>query len=107
MSKPSSDLPIRDNAAQHRFEADLGNGEMAIAAYSLHGQQIAFTHTEVPPAHEGKGVGSALIRFSLDQARARGLTVLPACAFYAAYMQRHPEVQNLLEPPYREKLGLD
>jgi predicted GNAT family acetyltransferase len=106
MRTPTSQFAIRDNAEQHRFEADLGDGQLAVAAYSLHGNSIAFTHTKVPPKHEGKGVGSALIRFSLDQARARGLTVMPACAFYAAYMKRHPEVQDLLEPTYRAKLGL-
>ena len=106
MSKPPADLPIRDNPQQGQFEADLGCGALAIAAYSLHDGTIAFTHTEVPPEHEGKGVGSALIRFSLDAVRARGLKVVPACAFYAAYFKRHPDVQDLLDPAYRDKLGL-
>ena len=107
MTTPAANIPIRDNPNKHGFEADLGDGAVAIAAYSLHPGQIAFTHTEVPPEHEGRGVGSALIRFSLNVARERGLQVLPACAFYAAYMQRHPEVQDLLEPSYRNKLGLE
>ena len=107
MSKPPSDLLIRDNPEKHRFQADLGDGSLAIAAYHLSADTIAFTHTEVPPDHEGHGVGSALIRFSLDAARNRGLQVIPACAFYAAYMKRHSEVQDLIEPSYRKDLGLE
>ena len=101
-----SDLNIVDNPAEHRFEADLGDG-LAIAEYKLVPGNIVFTHTEVPPAHEGKGIGSALIRFALAAARDRGLTVVPLCPFFAAYMKKHAEVQDLLDHIGREKLGLD
>jgi predicted GNAT family acetyltransferase len=51
----------------------------------------------VPHAHEGQGVGSALIRFGLGAARDRGLKVVPICPFFAAYMRDHPETQDLLD----------
>ena len=65
-----------------------------------------FTHTEVPPQHEGRGIGSALIRFALRSARERGLKVIPICPFFAAYMRKHAEEQDLLTPSWRDKLGL-
>lgn len=105
MSDP--DLVIRDNPERHRFEADLGDGSVAIAEYRLGDGKIVFTHTKVPSAHEGKGIGSALIRFALDSARERGLQVVPICPFFAAYIKRHEEVQDLLEPSSRATLGLD
>lgn len=92
---------IRDNAEKHRFEADLGDGSIAIAEYTLPEGKIMFTHTEVPKAHEGQGIGSALIRFALKSARERGLQVIPICPFFAAYIKRHPEVQDLLDPAFR------
>ena len=100
-------LAIRDNPDRHRFEADLGDGSMAIAEYTLPAGKIRFTHTEVPPEHEGKGVGSALIRHALGEARKRGLKVIPICPFFAAYMQKHAEVQDLLDPAWRKKFSLD
>jgi predicted GNAT family acetyltransferase len=103
----TQDLVVRDNPERHRFEIDLGDGSLAIAEYSLAAGKILFTHTEVPERHEGKGIGSALIRFSLDAARERGLGVIPICPFFAAYMQKHTEVQDLLDPVWRKKLGLD
>jgi predicted GNAT family acetyltransferase len=66
------EVAMRDNPDENRFEANLGDGSIAIAAYLLEPGKIIFTHTEVPPEHEGKGVGSALIRFALAAARERG-----------------------------------
>jgi predicted GNAT family acetyltransferase len=97
---------IRDNPTRHRFEADLGDGSFAVAEYKLAPGKIVFTHTEVPPEHEGKGIGSALIRFALQSARERKLQVVPICPFFAAYIRKHEEVQDLLDPASREKLGL-
>jgi predicted GNAT family acetyltransferase len=98
---------IRDNTQKHRFEIDLGDGSLAFAAYALHPGKIIFTHTEVPPAHEGHGIGTELVRFALASVRARELKVVPVCPFFAAYMIKHPEEQDLLDPAHRTVLGLD
>jgi predicted GNAT family acetyltransferase len=100
-------LLVRDNPERHRFEIDLGDGSFAIADYTLAASKIMFTHTGVPEAHEGKGIGTTLIRFALDAARERGLKVIPICPFFAAYMQKHAEVQDLLDPTWQKKFGLD
>jgi predicted GNAT family acetyltransferase len=106
MDKPTTP-EIRDDVERHRFEIDLGDGSFAFAEYNLIPGKIMFTHTEVPEAHEGQGLGSALIRFGLAEARARGLQVIPICPFFAAYMQRHPETQDLLDETWRRKFGLE
>lgn len=62
-------LTVRDNPDRHRFEIDLGDGSIAIAEYTLPAGKIMFTHTEVPEAHEGKGIGTKLIEFALAAAR--------------------------------------
>jgi predicted GNAT family acetyltransferase len=82
---------------RQRFEIALPDGALAIADYRLEGGTIVFPHTVVPRAHEGKGVGSALARASLEWARAQGLRVVPACSFYRTYMQRHPDTHDLLD----------
>ena len=99
-------LTVRDNPERHRFEIDLGDGSFAFAEYTLPAGKIMFTHTEVPEAHEGKGIGSTLIRFALDAARARGLQVIPICPFFAVYMQKNSDVQDLLDPAWRKRFGL-
>jgi uncharacterized protein len=86
---------VRDNKAEQEYELDV-RGHRAVAAYQREGDRIVFTHTLVPPAIEGKGVGSKLIRAALDSARDQGLKVVPQCPFVAAYIERHPEYRDLL-----------
>ena len=107
MSDPAPPCAVRDNPDKHRFEIDLGEGAIAFAQYTLPEGKIMFTHTEVPPEHEGKGVGSALIRFALAAARSRGLQVIPICPFFAAYIRKHAEEQDLLDPACRKALGTE
>jgi uncharacterized protein len=106
MTNASPSVEIVDNPARHRFEADLGDGSTAIAEYELRPGRIVFTHTEVPAAHEGKGIGTALIRFGLRSARERGLQIVPLCPFFADYIRAHPSEQDLLDPAWRKRLRL-
>jgi predicted GNAT family acetyltransferase len=100
-------LTVRDNPERHRFEVDLGDGTFAIAEYTLPAGKMMFTHTEVPEEHEGKGIGTMLIRFALDAARERGLEVIPICPFFAAYMQKNADTHDLLDSAWRKQIGLE
>jgi predicted GNAT family acetyltransferase len=86
---------VRDNTEKHQFEL-IVDGHTALAAYRLKPGVITFTHTEVPEALGGRGVGSELAKGALDQARQRGLKVVPLCPFIKAYIEKHPEYQDLL-----------
>lgn len=86
---------VRDNRAEQEFELEV-DGHRAVAAYQREGDRIVFTHTKVPHAIEGRGVGSKLIRAALDSARDQGLKVVPQCPFVATYIERHPEYRDLL-----------
>ena len=96
---------MRDNPERSRYEVEL-DGACAIAEYSLADGMILFSHTEVPPEHEGKGIGKALIRAGLAAARERGLQVIPVCPFFAGYITRHEEEHDLLDATRRRQLGL-
>jgi uncharacterized protein len=87
---------VADNAAKRRYEI-LVDGEVAGASYYQDGEGVrVLTHTEVGEEWEGQGVGSRLIAGALDEIRARGLSVRPICPFAAAYIERHPEYQDLV-----------
>lgn len=80
---------VTDNQAQSRFE--LHKADMtAVAAYQRQGDPIVFTHTVVPEALRGQGVGGRLIEGALTSVRREGLRVLPQCGFVAAYLKSHP-----------------
>lgn len=90
-----SDRPvfeITDNTAAQRFEARLDGNLAGVADYQVTKDLLVFTHTEVLPAFEGQGVGSALAKFALDQLREQGThQALPLCPFIKSWIQRHPE----------------
>lgn len=91
-------VEIVDVPEGRRYEARVGQKpEVAgFAEYIRTAELIAFVHTEVAPEHEGQGIGSALVRTSLDEARAAGLRVLATCPFYAGWIGHHPEYADLL-----------
>lgn len=73
------------------------DGEVAGHAFvEVHGRTVVFTHTEVDPAFEGRGLGGRLARAALDDVRARGEQVIARCEFVAGWIAKHPEYQDLL-----------
>jgi hypothetical protein len=86
---------VRDNTELHRFELDA-DGQLAYSNYKREGGVITIMHTEVPPALNGRGIGSALARGLLAIVRAQGLKVVPRCPFVAGYIAKHPEYADLL-----------
>lgn len=88
-------LTLRDDPARGRFEAEVEGGT-AFALYRLDGDRVVLTHTEVPRAVEGRGIGGALVRAVLDRIRADGRKVVPRYSFAATWIARHPEYRDLL-----------
>ena len=89
-------VEVVHNEAERRFEARV-DGHLAVLEYTSRPGVILFTHTGVPEAIEGQGVGSQLAEAGLAYARAQGLRVVPLCAFVAEYIDGHPEYQSLVE----------
>ncbi|HEY0129838.1 MAG TPA: GNAT family N-acetyltransferase [Allosphingosinicella sp.] len=86
---------VTNNEAASQYELEV-EGQLALAAYRLRDGRITFTHTEVPDALAGQGIGKRLIKAALDDVREQGLKVVPACAFVKHYIDTHPETKDLL-----------
>ena len=95
-----SEITVAHQPQQSRFVVDL-DGEQAIAEYQRHGREVHFTHTEVPPSFEGRGVGSQLAKAALDWAVAEKLAIVPQCQFIRAYVKRHGEYQKHLASEWK------
>jgi predicted GNAT family acetyltransferase len=98
---------VTDNPGAHRFEITVDGKVAGFAAYQRDGSTVSFTHTEIEPAFEGKGLGSALARGALDATRAEGRSVLPFCPFIRGYLARHADYADLVPADQRSKFGLD
>ena len=87
---------ITDAPERGRYEAHL-DGELAgVLEYVIKYGRLALVHTEVRPEYAGQGLGSALIRFALDDARQRGLRVIAICPYVKEYLTRHPEDNDIV-----------
>lgn len=95
-------ITVVDNLDLERFEARLADGAVVGSAYyEREPGVVIFTHTEVDPSMEGKGVGSQLAVGALSQVREAGDKIVPLCPFIRAYVNRHPEWQDLVLHPSR------
>jgi len=84
----------------HRFELLLDGQRIGELAYRQRKGRIAFTHTNVKPAYEGRGFGGRLAEAALADARRQGLTVVPLCPFIAWYIEQHSEHGDLVAADY-------
>lgn len=90
-------MEIRHNAALTRFETGPAP-EPAVCEYRREGTTWVLPHTYVPEPMRGGGVAGALVKAALDHIRTEGGTVVPACSYVAAYIQRHPAYTSLIKP---------
>jgi uncharacterized protein len=92
---PVSNLEIINNKQANRFEVRIQD-DLAVLEYHASSNVMILNHTEVPQHLEGRGVGSVLIKFVLDDARENQFSVVPMCPFVAAYIRRHQEYRDLV-----------
>ncbi|MFL1429057.1 MULTISPECIES: GNAT family N-acetyltransferase [unclassified Nocardiopsis] len=87
---------VADAPENKRYEIRVDGEVAGFAEYILTDGLITFTHTEIDPGHEGRGLGGALVRAALDDVRGRELDVLPLCPFVKGWIQRHPDYVDLV-----------
>lgn len=98
MTAPESGPPtidVQHQPERHRFVAAV-DGVEGVLDYHKEGDFMVITHTEVPEAIGGRGVAGQLTRAAFEHARGAGWNVRPACAYAAAWAERHPEYSQLL-----------
>jgi uncharacterized protein len=93
------DVTLRDDPERGRFELLVGGELAGVADYHEQPGLVTILHTEIDPAFEGRGLGSAFVAAMLDDVRAREARVLPVCPFVKAYLQRHRELADLVWRP--------
>ena len=104
--EPPDEVVVNDATERNRFIATIDGEQAGFIVYRLRPGLLALIHTEVAERFAGRGVGGKLARFALDQARAKGLQVLPFCPFVNEWMKRHPEYTDLVPEGYRANFGL-
>jgi predicted GNAT family acetyltransferase len=90
-------MPVENHTEVERFILPLAGAEPAYIEYSTDPDgTVSLLHAEVPAAARGHGVGSELVRGTLEMARREGFRVAPICPFVAAWARRHPEFSDVI-----------
>jgi predicted GNAT family acetyltransferase len=90
---------VTDAPGAERYEARVDGNLAGFATYTRTSDTITFLHTVVEPEYGGQGIGSALARTALDEARVTGLKVVPTCSFIAGWITHHPDYEDLVSQP--------
>ena len=94
-------MDITNNKKLFRFEANLPGGEFATLEYRWLKGSMVLMHTLVPAGTRLRGVGSTLVKYVLDYARAQHLKIVVYCPFVTKYMKLHPEYNDLVDEGHK------
>lgn len=62
---------------------------------------MELVETYTPPQHRGKGVAKALVRKAVEDARKKGLKIVPICSYSVYYFIKHPEEREVLAEEFK------
>ncbi|MDQ1686549.1 MAG: uncharacterized protein QOC82_3286 [Frankiaceae bacterium] len=91
-----SDLSVTDVTGARRYEITVDGVLAGFAAYRDRDGHRVFTHTEINPKFERRGLGSQLVRAALDDVRDRGMTIVPMCPFVRSWIDSHDGYADLI-----------
>ena len=100
-------MEIINNLEKSRYEIFIEGKLAGFADYEIEDGTVKFPHTEVDPAFGGRGVGSSLVEFALNEVKKQLKLVAPICPFVAKAISKKPDQYLELVPQAeRAKYGI-
>ncbi|WP_232549258.1 GNAT family N-acetyltransferase [Propioniciclava soli] len=87
---------IVKNTEAKRFEYRTDGQVVGYVDYTVDAGVVILPHTFVEPAHRGGSIAGDVVRYALDDIRAEGYRVDPACPYVATWIERHPDYADLV-----------
>jgi predicted GNAT family acetyltransferase len=83
---------------QNRYVLEKDGEQVGLTDYSLRGNAIHITHTEIDPRQRDGGLGSEMVQGVLDIIRTTtSYRVVAECPFVVGWLKEHPEYHELEE----------
>ncbi len=95
MTQHTKDTPLVNNETNNRFELTI-DGHTAFVDYQHHADYLELTHTEVPDALSGRGLGKILAEKVFRYLEQEKKKAKVSCSFLAKFLERHPEWQGVI-----------
>ncbi|SEB09425.1 hypothetical protein SAMN04488580_10734 [Mycobacterium sp. 283mftsu] len=98
--------PVEVTQEADRFSIAVDGKPVGLTAFIEHGEQRVFYHTEIDPAFGGRGLASVLIAQALATTRQQGKRIVAICPMVKAYVEKHHDFDDILDPRTPEILRL-
>lgn len=90
-------IRLENGDGRSRYVYDLPDGSQAVLDFfEVPAGVVTIDHTETPPKHRDQGIAGALVARAVEDFRAAGKKVIPACPFAYREFRLHPEWADLL-----------
>lgn len=86
-----------NNGTRGRYVLEKDGHEAEMTFVRRPGGVMYISHTGVPKALGGQGIGGSLVARAAADARAGGFKIQPACSFAAAWFAKNPDWQDVLD----------
>lgn len=104
-SQGSPRIEVFDDPDAHAYVVTVDGRRAGKAVYHLRGGRHFFVHTEVDDEYSGRGLATTLVKQALDDVGSSGGTIVPICPLVAAYIERHPEYQDMVDHVIMERIN--
>jgi predicted GNAT family acetyltransferase len=74
----------------------MANMGTVLSYHEIRPGVLELRSTLVPPHLRGRGVGTQLVRQSLDCVRQNDYQIVPTCPFVQDFLDKNPEYQDLI-----------
>ena len=91
------DVTVRNNVDAGSYDAVIDEHVVGMVVYERKGDRVVVRHTIVEPGHRGQGIATTLVRATLDDLAANGLSLTNYCGFITGFIAVHPEYAHLLD----------
>ncbi|MDT5068509.1 MAG: uncharacterized protein QOK02_4664 [Mycobacterium sp.] len=97
--------PVTIEKKTDEFTIGVDGKSVGLEAFAERDGQRVFYHTEIDDAFGGRGLGTVLIAEALAATRADGLRIVAVCPMVAAYVKKHHEFDDIVDPATPEILA--
>jgi len=88
-------VSVHDNPSESRYEITVGEELAGYLEYERQGATTVLESTQVLDGFGGRGIGSQLVQYVLDDVRASGANADVQCPFVDSFIDNHREYEDL------------
>ncbi|KUH94442.1 GNAT family N-acetyltransferase [Mycobacterium sp. IS-3022] len=102
MTTDKTGAPTEVTAESDRYTISVEGKRVGLTEFIDHDGQRIFPHTEVDGEFEGRGLATILIGEALQDTRDTGQRIVAVCPMVAAYLDKHQEFADIVDPVSRD-----